>query len=62
MKITPLGAGQEVGRSCILMEYKSKVVMVRHHLKTILAKCLPFQLTQWNLISLTVVFIQPTAA
>ena len=29
MKITPLGAGQEVGRSCVLLEYKEKVVMVR---------------------------------
>ncbi|KAJ3109915.1 Cleavage and polyadenylation specificity factor subunit 3 [Phlyctochytrium bullatum] len=28
LKITPLGAGQEVGRSCILLEYKNKVVML----------------------------------
>ncbi|KAI9330277.1 cleavage and polyadenylation specificity factor subunit 3-I-like protein [Zopfochytrium polystomum] len=28
MRITPLGAGQEVGRSCILLEYKNKVVML----------------------------------
>jgi cleavage and polyadenylation specificity factor subunit 3 len=24
LKITPLGAGNEVGRSCILLEYKGK--------------------------------------
>ncbi|KAJ3037637.1 Cleavage and polyadenylation specificity factor subunit 3 [Rhizophlyctis rosea] len=28
MRITPLGAGQEVGRSCLLMEYKGKTVML----------------------------------
>ena len=28
LKITPLGAGQEVGRSCILLEYKGKKIMV----------------------------------
>lgn len=27
--ITPLGAGQEVGRSCILMQYAGKTVLVR---------------------------------
>lgn len=30
--ITPLGAGQEVGRSCIVMTYKGKNVMVNHKL------------------------------
>ena len=28
VKITPLGAGQEVGRSCILIEYRDKTVVV----------------------------------
>ncbi|KAJ3041824.1 Cleavage and polyadenylation specificity factor subunit 3 [Rhizophlyctis rosea] len=28
MRLTPLGAGQEVGRSCLLMEYKGKTVML----------------------------------
>jgi len=28
MKITPLGAGQEVGRSCILLQYKGRNVML----------------------------------
>lgn len=29
MKITPLGAGSEVGRSCIIVEFKGKTIMVR---------------------------------
>ncbi len=29
LKITPLGAGNEVGRSCIMIEYKKKTIMVR---------------------------------
>lgn len=28
MKITPLGAGSEVGRSCIIVEFKGKTIMV----------------------------------
>ncbi|KAJ3105147.1 Cleavage and polyadenylation specificity factor subunit 3 [Phlyctochytrium planicorne] len=28
LKITPLGAGQKAGRSCILLEYKNKTAMV----------------------------------
>jgi cleavage and polyadenylation specificity factor subunit 3 len=28
LKVTPLGAGNEVGRSCILLEYKSKTIML----------------------------------
>lgn len=28
LKVTPLGAGQEVGRSCILVEYQSKTIML----------------------------------
>ena len=28
VRITPLGAGQEVGRSCILIEYRGKTVIV----------------------------------
>ncbi|ORY51891.1 cleavage and polyadenylation specificity factor 3, isoform CRA_b [Rhizoclosmatium globosum] len=28
LRITPLGAGQEVGRSCLLLEYKNKTVML----------------------------------
>jgi hypothetical protein len=28
VKITPLGAGNEVGRSCILLEYKEKKILV----------------------------------
>lgn len=27
--ITPLGAGNEVGRSCVYMSYKGKTVMVK---------------------------------
>lgn len=27
--VTPLGAGHEVGRSCIIVKYKGKTVMVR---------------------------------
>lgn len=30
MKITPLGAGSEVGRSCIIVEFKGKTIMVRN--------------------------------
>lgn len=29
MVITPLGAGSEVGRSCVHMSYRGKTVMVR---------------------------------
>lgn len=29
MKITPLGAGNEVGRSCHILKYKGKTIMVR---------------------------------
>ena len=28
MVITPLGAGNEVGRSCILLQYKGKTIML----------------------------------
>ncbi len=28
LKITPIGAGSEVGRSCIVLEYKGKKIMV----------------------------------
>lgn len=28
LKLTPLGGGNEVGRSCIVLEYKDKTVMV----------------------------------
>ncbi|KND04435.1 uncharacterized protein SPPG_00164 [Spizellomyces punctatus DAOM BR117] len=28
MRLTPLGAGQEVGRSCLLLEYKGKTIML----------------------------------
>ncbi len=28
LELTPLGAGNEVGRSCILLEFKGKKVMV----------------------------------
>ena len=28
LKITPLGAGQEVGRSCILVEFKEKKLLL----------------------------------
>ncbi|KAI9340894.1 cleavage and polyadenylation specificity factor subunit 3 [Obelidium mucronatum] len=28
LRVTPLGAGQEVGRSCLLLEYKNKTVML----------------------------------
>lgn len=30
--ITPLGAGNEVGRSCVYMSYKGKIVLVRFEL------------------------------
>lgn len=29
MRIKPLGAGNEVGRSCIIVEFKGKRIMVR---------------------------------
>ena len=29
LKLTPLGAGNEVGRSSILLEYKGKTILVR---------------------------------
>ena len=29
LEVTPLGAGNEVGRSCVYMTYKGKTVMVR---------------------------------
>ena len=29
LKLTPLGAGSEVGRSCLILEFKGKTVMVR---------------------------------
>jgi cleavage and polyadenylation specificity factor subunit 3 len=29
MVITPLGAGNEVGRSCIIVRFKQKTIMVR---------------------------------
>jgi predicted metal-dependent RNase len=32
MKITPLGAGSEVGRSCIVVEFKGKTIMVHDFL------------------------------
>ena len=28
LRITPLGAGNEVGRSCIILEFKQKTIMV----------------------------------
>jgi cleavage and polyadenylation specificity factor subunit 3 len=28
LKLTPLGAGNEVGRSCILLEFKSKKILL----------------------------------
>jgi hypothetical protein len=43
LEIVPLGGGNEVGRSCIMIKFKGKLIMVD---------------TQ-NLPSLTVVFIQP---
>lgn len=30
LTLTPLGAGNEVGRSCVYMSYKGKIVMVIH--------------------------------
>jgi len=29
LEVTPLGAGREVGRSCILLKYAGKTVLVR---------------------------------
>ena len=29
MELTPLGAGQEVGRSCLYLTFKGKTIMVR---------------------------------
>ena len=29
MEITPLGAGNEVGRSCILLKFKGKQILVK---------------------------------
>lgn len=31
--VTPLGAGNEVGRSCVHMSYKGKIVLVCHKRK-----------------------------
>lgn len=36
MKITPLGAGSEVGRSCIVVEFKGKTIMVHDYLVIVL--------------------------
>lgn len=36
MKITPLGAGSEVGRSCIVVEFKGKTIMVHGFLVIVL--------------------------
>jgi cleavage and polyadenylation specificity factor subunit 3 len=33
LKITPLGSGNEVGRSSILMEYKGKTILVSRSFK-----------------------------
>ena len=33
LTITPLGGGAEVGRSCIVVEFKGKTVMVRLNLE-----------------------------
>lgn len=30
LTVTPLGAGNEVGRSCVYMSFKGKTVLVRH--------------------------------
>ena len=30
LTVTPLGAGNEVGRSCVYMNYKGKTVLVYH--------------------------------
>jgi cleavage and polyadenylation specificity factor subunit 3 len=32
LKLTPLGAGNEVGRSCLLLEFKEKKILVRNPL------------------------------
>lgn len=56
--ITPLGAGNEVGRSCVYMSFKGKTVMVGS-LTVFLCVCylkLSLMASPW--ISLTVAFIQ----
>jgi hypothetical protein len=35
LTITPLGAGLEVGRSCIVLSYKGKNVMVKQNKKLV---------------------------
>ncbi|KAJ1344668.1 hypothetical protein BSLG_000191 [Batrachochytrium salamandrivorans] len=41
LKITPLGAGNEVGRSCILLEYKGKTIMASEPLASHAFMCIP---------------------
>ena len=36
LEIVPLGAGREVGRSCIMIRFKGKLIMVRKHYTQIL--------------------------
>jgi hypothetical protein len=42
LRITPFGGGSEVGRSCILIEYKESVVMVWPLLLLDMTKPFPF--------------------
>jgi cleavage and polyadenylation specificity factor subunit 3 len=35
LQITALGAGNEVGRSCLVIQYKGKTVMVRYNIQFI---------------------------
>lgn len=50
LRITPLGAGSEVGRSCIILEYKNKRIMVLYPLHSSLTVA-SIQLTQEELLS-----------
>ena len=57
--ITPLGAGNEVGRSCVYMSYKGKIVLVCFELIIIshLLSGYKYNLTYGGLIVLVVIFL-----
>lgn len=48
--ITPLGAGNEVGRSCVYMSYKGKIVLVCFELIIISRLVSGYDLTYGNVI------------
>lgn len=56
LRITPLGAGSEVGRSCIILEYKNKRIMVIYFLHSSLI-VVSIQHTQEELLSLILILL-----